>query len=69
MNDRQRKARHLLLDAGPSGFAGGMTNRKYSHLTKTSPATAQRDLAELVELGSLVLTGAGRSARYDLVAD
>jgi len=45
---------------------GGMSNRKYASLTKTSPATAQRDLAELVEMGSLVPTGAGRSARYEL---
>ncbi len=69
LNDRQRKALNVLLDAGPEGFAGGMTNRKYAHLTKTSPATAQRDLAQLVEQGSLVLTGAGRSARYELAAD
>jgi Fic family protein len=69
MNARQRKALNVLLDTGPDGLAGGMTNRKYAHLTKTSPATAQRDLAELVELGSLVLTGAGRSARYELAAD
>jgi Fic family protein len=69
INDRQRKALNALLDAGPQGFAGGMTNRKYAHLTKTSPATAQRDLAELVQLGSLVLKGAGRSARYELAAD
>jgi Fic family protein len=69
MNVRQRKALNVLLDAGPQGFLGGMTNRKYAHLTKTSPATAQRDLAELVETGSLVLIGAGRSARYELPAD
>lgn len=66
LNERQRKALNVLLDAGPDGFVGGMTNRKYAHLTKASPATAQRDLAELVELGSLVLNGAGRSARYEL---
>ena len=48
------------------GFVGGMTNRKYASLTKTSPATAQRDLAELVTLNCLVLMGAGRSARYEL---
>ena len=69
LNDRQRKALNALLDAGPAGFVGGMTNRKYAHLTKTSPATAQRDLAQLLELKSLALTGAGRSARYELVAD
>jgi len=66
LNARQRKALNLMLDAGPQGFVGGMTNRKYAHLTKTSPATAQRDLAELVELRCLSLVGAGRSARYEL---
>jgi Fic family protein len=43
-----------------------MTNKKYASLTKTSPATAQRDLAELVEKACLALTGAGRSVRYEL---
>lgn len=66
LNERQRKALNALLDAGPDGFVGGMSNRKYAHLTKTSPATAQRDLAELVTLGCLTLTGAGRSVRYEL---
>jgi len=67
LNERQKKALNVLLDAGPQGFIGGMTNKKYASLTKTSPATAQRDLAELVEKGCLVLTGAGRSARYELL--
>lgn len=46
-----------------------MTNRKYAHLTKASAATAQRDLADLVANGCLVLTGAGRGARYELPPD
>lgn len=66
LNNRQRKALGAMLDAGPAGFIGGMTNRKYVNLTKASPATAQRDLSELVTLGCLVLAGAGRSARYEL---
>jgi Fic family protein len=66
LNERQKKALNVLLDVGPEGFVGGMTNKKYASLTKTSPATAQRDLAELVEKGCLVLTGAGRSVRYEL---
>jgi Fic family protein len=65
LNERQKKALNVLLDAGPQGFVGGMTNKKYASLTRTSPATAQRDLAELVEKGCLVLTGAGRSVRYE----
>jgi len=69
LNERQKKALNVLLDAGPQGFIGGMTNKKYASLTKTSPATAQRDLAGLVKKGCLVLTGAGRSARYELLPD
>jgi Fic family protein len=57
-----------LLDTGPQGFVGGMTNKKYASLAKTSAPTAQRDLADLVEKGCLVLTGAGRSVRYELPA-
>jgi Fic family protein len=66
LNNRQRKAINTMLDAGPGGFVGGMTNKKFAHLTKASPATAQRDLAELVALGCLRLVGAGRSARYEV---
>ena len=66
LNERQKKALNVLLDAGPQGFVGGMTNKKYASLTKTSPATAQRDLAELVEKGCLTPAGAGRTVRYEL---
>ncbi len=68
LNDRQRKAVNALLDAGEGGFTGGMTNRKYAHLTRVSPATAQRDLAELAARGLLRVEGAGRSVRYELAA-
>jgi Fic family protein len=66
LNARQSKALNALLDAGPEGFIGGMSNRKYAHLTHVSAATAQRDLAELVNHGMLRMEGAGRSARYVL---
>ncbi len=66
VNERQLKALGRMLDALPAGFAGGMTNRKYAHLTGASPATSQRDLADLVAKKYLVLRGAGRSARYEL---
>ncbi len=66
INDRQRKAINLMLDAGSGGFIGGMTNRKYAHLNHVSPATAQRDLAELAELRVLSLSGRGRAARYEV---
>jgi Fic family protein len=66
LNARQRKALNRMLDTGPGGFVGGMTNEKYRNLTKTSPATAQRDLADLVEKDCLVLNSAGRSVRYEI---
>lgn len=66
LNDRQRKALNAMLDAGPAGYVGGMTNRKYANLTKSSAPTAQRDLSVLVALGCLLPIGSGRSARYEL---
>ena len=66
-NDRQLKIVNRMLDAGPDGFEGGMTNRKAAHLTKSSPATAQRDLADLVAAGILEPGPArGRSTSYRL---
>jgi Fic family protein len=65
LNVRQQKALNALLDAGPRGFVGGMTNRKYAHLNRVSPATAQRDLAELAARGVLRLQGGGRSVSYE----
>ena len=69
LNERQKKALNVLLDAGPGGFEGGMTNRKYASLTRTSPATAQRDLADLANKNCLLQIGAGRSARYELPSE
>jgi Fic family protein len=66
LNVRQQKALNALLDAGPRGFVGGMTNKKYAHLNRVSPATAQRDLAELAARGVLRAQGGGRSVRYEL---
>jgi Fic family protein len=64
LNTRQRKAVNTLLDAGPGGFEGGMSTRKYESLTSTSRATASRELIGLVSLGLLVAEGGGRSTRY-----
>lgn len=65
---RQRKVLNRLLDAGPAGFEGGMNTRKYASLTRTSRATAYRELADLVAKGCLRPTGrGGRSAGYEIV--
>jgi Fic family protein len=56
-----------LLDAGPGGFEGGLTTRKYVGMTRTSRATAQREIADLVLKGVIVKRpGGGRSTSYKL---
>lgn len=67
LSERQRKAVNRLLDAGPDGFAGGLTNRKYRGMTKTTRETGKRDLGDLVAKGILEKRpGGGRSTSYDL---
>ncbi|WP_221393814.1 Fic family protein [Dyadobacter sp. NIV53] len=66
INDRQLKVINKILEAGPTGFEGGMTAKKYMSITKTSKATATRDLQNLVEIGVLIAKGGGRSTTYSL---
>ena len=68
LNGRQLKIIQRMLEAEPKGFEGGMTNRKYVSLAKTSRETAKRDLADLEEKGILKKnSGKGRSVSYSLV--
>ena len=69
LNARQRKAVNALLDAGPGGFEGGMSTRKYEGLASTSRPTASRELIELAALGVFRSVGAGRSTRYYIDLD
>jgi Fic family protein len=64
LSERQRKAVNLLLDAGPGGFEGGMSTRKYESFTGASRATASRELIDLDAMGLLRQVGGGRSTRY-----
>jgi Fic family protein len=64
LNARQHKVLSTLLDAGPGGFEGGMTTRKYAAIAGAPKITAARDLAEMLSLGYLAVVGAGRSTRY-----
>ena len=67
LNERQRKALNRMLDA-KDGFEGGMNTRKYMNLTKTSRATAYRELAQMVEWRCLQANEkGGRSSGYVLV--
>lgn len=65
-NERQLKVIRRMLEAGPDGFEGGMSARKYVALTKVSKATATRDLQELVEMEAVRSLGGGRSTHYGL---
>lgn len=70
IKERQSKVLNRLLDAGPGGFEGGLTNRKYAGMSHVSRATAQRELADLVQKGVLRPSpGGGRSTSYDLCWD
>jgi len=66
LNTRQIKVLNRLLDAGVDGFEGGLSTKKYISIAKTSPATAKRDIADLLSknLISQVEGTAGRSVRY-----
>lgn len=66
LNERQHKVILKMLDVSLDEFQGGMSAKKYVSITKTSKATATRDLQDLVEKNILQVTGAGRSIRYHL---
>ncbi|NQT22815.1 MAG: Fic family protein [Candidatus Omnitrophica bacterium] len=67
LNKNQRKVINKLLEVGPEGFEGGLTTRKYVSMTKTSRATAYRDIVDMVNKDILVRNkGKGRSVSYRL---
>ncbi|MBI4227382.1 MAG: Fic family protein [Candidatus Omnitrophica bacterium] len=68
LTERQRKVVNRLLDAGPGGFQGGLTTRKYVAMAKASRVTAYREISDLLVNGLLRQNPArGRSASYDLI--
>ncbi|MFN4198203.1 MAG: Fic family protein [Flavobacterium sp.] len=66
LNERQSKVLRKMTDKGKFGFEGGMTSKKYMSITKTSKATATRDLQFLHEIGALTREGEGRGVKYHL---
>lgn len=66
LNTRQIKVLNKLLDVGVDGFEGGLSTKKYISITKTSTATAKRDIADLLskKLIERVEGTAGRNVRY-----
>lgn len=64
LNPRQEKAILKMFSAGLAGFSGGLSAENYLAITKTSRATATRDLADLVEKKALYKTGELKHTRY-----
>jgi Fic family protein len=66
LNERQEKVIARMFREGLNGFKGGLSAENYITITKTSRATATRDLQDLVAKGALIKTGELRHTRYYL---
>ncbi|MFM2393196.1 MAG: hypothetical protein RLZZ546_1178 [Bacteroidota bacterium] len=64
LNERQEKVLLRIFAEGIHGFKGGLSAGNYQSIANTSPATATRDLVQLVEMGALRKEGELRHARY-----
>jgi Fic family protein len=63
-SERQRR----VLDRYMHQFEGKLTTNKWAALTKTSPATATRDIADLIDKGVLVQNpGGSKNTSFTLV--
>lgn len=69
LNTRQIKVLNKVLDKGIENYEGGLNNRKYVAIAKTSSATATRDLKDLLTRGCIVLKEGttGKSSSYMVV--
>jgi len=68
LSERKRKVVNRLLDAGPGGFEGGLTTRKYASMAGVSRATAFREIAQLLEWGMIRQNSAsGRNVSYAII--
>jgi len=66
LNSRQEKVLTRMFAEGVDGFVGGLSAQNYISITKTTKATATRDLQDLVLKKALVKQGKLRYTRYYL---
>ncbi len=66
INPRQDKVLKRIFAEGLDGFEGGLSAENYIKITKTSRATATRDLQDLVEMKVLIKSGELKGTRYFL---
>jgi Fic family protein len=64
LNERQAKVITHVFKEGIDAFKGGLSADNYISISKTSRATATRDLQDLVEKGALTSIGELRHTRY-----
>ncbi len=64
INKRQEKVLIRMFGEGLEGFSGGLSAENYISISKTTRATATRDLADLVKKGAMKKTGQLRHTRY-----
>jgi len=71
LNARQVKVLNKILDMGVENFEGDLSKKKYIKIAGTTPATASRDIAELLRLGCIEQVEGmdGRNVRYRVVLD
>ena len=70
VNERQRKVLNKLLDSEKGKFEGGLSTRKYMGMTKTSRATAWREIEDMLQKKMLrALPGSGRSTAYEIARE
>jgi len=66
INQRQEKVITRIFKEGIEGFEDGLSAKNYISITKTSRATATRDLQDLVDKNIFYRQGDRKSARYFL---
>jgi Fic family protein len=66
LNERQAKVVARIFREGIDGFKGGLSAENYITITRTSRATATRDLRGLVASNAFTKTGELRHTRYHL---
>ena len=69
LNARQVKVLNKILDMGSENFDGGLSKKKYINIADTTPATASRDIADLLEKKCIrqVENTQGRNVRYEII--
>lgn len=69
LNPRQEKALLRMFAEGIDGFKSGLSAKNYMTITGAPPATATRDLTDMVAKCALTREGELKSTRYFLTLD